>query len=282
MYSLRSDRFISVNLFYPLIDILSVKEAFRVPILMYHSISDNRQFDGHPYYETNTTPQVFADHMRYLYQSGYEPVTLAGLIDDFRNGFPQKRKRIVITFDDGFQNFYTRAFPILSKYEFKASMYLPTRFINNKRRKLSTRNCMSWQEVRELQAYGIEFGSHSVTHGKLCDMSEGDIFYELNESKRRIEKETNQPVYTFAYPYAFPEQSRKFKELIKKSLVSCGYTAGLTTSIGMASEHSDKYLLKRIPVNSFDDILFFRAKLKGAYNWLSLFQKLKKLLLKQN
>ena len=80
------------------------------------------------------------------------------------------RKPVAITFDDGFQDFYTEAFPVLAQYGFSATMYLPTAFVGNPRRSFKSHPCMTWSEVREAYRAGIEFGSHTVSHPKLVEL----------------------------------------------------------------------------------------------------------------
>jgi hypothetical protein len=107
-------------------------------------------------------------------------------------------------------------------------------------------------------------------------MNTTSIEYELRESKNKIESQINKEVTTFSYPYAFPEHDKKFKNIIKKTLEKCGYDTGVTTNIGLVKRGDDVLLLKRIPVNMHDDLSLFRAKLRGAYDWISYPQKIVK------
>ncbi len=181
-----------------------------IPILMYHSISEEPEGGIHPYYRLNTSPEVFGQHMKYLYGNGYSVVGLRDAIHALSQSGDSPeinaKKHIVITFDDGFRDFYTEAFPVLRKYEFTATVYLPTDCIQNNKKSINEKKHLSWNEVKELHAYGISFGSHTVTHPKLHMIGKKEIEFEIRFSKETIEDQLGSHVDSFAYPYAFPEE----------------------------------------------------------------------------
>jgi len=243
-----------------------------VPILMYHSISREQGGQRIPYFETNTFPSVFEEHIRFLAANGYKTVGLESLVADDTE--ITGSKRVVITFDDGYVDFYRNAFPVLGEYGATASVFLPTGFISTPRKTFKDRACLDWNEIRELSQYGIGFGSHTHSHPELTTLSPAQMKEELRVSKEIIENKTGKPVLSFAYPYAFPDGKRDFIELLRGALTDAGYKIGVTTRIGLNSRDCDFLTLKRIPVNSYDDPLLFAAKLDGAYDWLNTFQTL--------
>src|ERR1035437_7024182 len=87
-----------------------------VPILMYHSISDDAETGVHPYYRTSTSPQQFASQMKHLHDNGYRTVSLTEVVSQLQGQNAVADNRVVITFDDGYRNFYNHAFPVLSRY----------------------------------------------------------------------------------------------------------------------------------------------------------------------
>jgi peptidoglycan/xylan/chitin deacetylase (PgdA/CDA1 family) len=131
---------------------------------------------------------------------------------------------------------------------------------------------MSWGQVRELRAAGIEFGSHTVTHPQLKFLDEAAVEDEVRTSKEVIQQELGCKVTSFAYPYAFPETDRAFTHRLASTLEGAGYENGVSTIIGTADRKGDRYFMKRLPVNSCDSPSLFRAKLKGAYDWLHAVQ----------
>ena len=185
---------------------------------------------------------------------------------------------VVITFDDGFRDFYTTAWPILKSFGFTASLFLPTAFISNRRKKIKERECLTWSEVRELSTDGVDFGGHTVSHVQLCHLKRATAEREIRDAKAAIEQELGLPVTHYSYAYAFPEHDRRFVSFFRSVLVDAGYSAAVTTRIGIAVSGEDPFTLKRLPVNSGDDEAFFRAKLQGAYNWLAWPQRLLKIL----
>lgn len=254
----------------------------------------------HPYYRVCTSPKQFSAQMQWLAANGYRGVTLSeGLAtltstrktEHARRSQtldPRPSKLVVLTFDDGYRDFYTAAAPILRKHRFTATMFLPTGFIGDDRRKFcpstghsikdqkskikNGRECLTWAEVAELHTQGIEFGSHTVNHPKLIEMPRSEVELEIRNSKREIECRLRAPCTTFAYPYAFPDANPEFVRAFTALLKNAGVQFGVTTAIGRAS-HTEKekspLTLKRLPVNSSDDLALFNAKVNGAYDWLA-------------
>jgi hypothetical protein len=174
----------------------------------------------------------------------------------------------VLTFDDGYRDFYTHAFPVLRQCGFAATVFLPTDFIGNGRPGLCCKEHLIWEEVRELAGQGITFGSHTHTHPQLKGLSRSAIVQELRRSRNIIEDKLGSAVTEFSYPYRFPEENVEFKKFFVGELTKAGYICGVTTSIGRYRAGDDAIFIKRLPVNSDDDKAFLEAKLKGNYDWL--------------
>src|SRR5512140_2840887 len=124
-FSFRSDRLATLYLAHPLKRILQGAGGKAVPILMYHSISEISEKTCHPYYETSTSPRVFEEHMKCLFENGYSAIALNDLPTVMRNGKGASRP-VVITFDDGYKDFLVNALPVLEKYGFSAIVFLAT------------------------------------------------------------------------------------------------------------------------------------------------------------
>jgi peptidoglycan/xylan/chitin deacetylase (PgdA/CDA1 family) len=175
---------------------------------------------------------------------------------------------VAITFDDGFRDFYTAAWPVLWHCGFTATMYLPTASISQNGGTFRGKQCLTWGEVRELRRHGIRFGSHTVTHPKLNRIPLEQIESELTLSKQTLEDELGEKIVSFAYPYAFPQEDRSFVGRLAKLLHNRGYRTCVTTVVGRSQIKDSALFLKRLPVNSGDDREFFQAKLEGAYDWV--------------
>jgi peptidoglycan/xylan/chitin deacetylase (PgdA/CDA1 family) len=241
--------------------------------------------------------------MRFLAENGYRTLSLGDAIKLLGGETPRGRndgsgrkkngRPVVITFDDGFRDFYSNAFPILQEFGFTATMFLPTAFIGDERRlyapkirsrsvrpKSIGRECLTWKEVQELHQLGIEMGSHTVNHPRMVELTWREIELEIQNSKFEIEMRIGVPVTTFAYPYAFPQADRSFVARFRDLLEGAGYNCNVTTEIGRSKTGDDLYRLKRLPVNSCDDLQLFRAKLEGDYDWLAIPQSLSKTIMR--
>jgi peptidoglycan/xylan/chitin deacetylase (PgdA/CDA1 family) len=238
-----------------------------VPILAYHSISDNLFGYSHPYYQINTTLDVFSEQMRWLRCAGYQTTNL----DDFPAASPANNhaaKEIIITFDDGYRDFLMEAWPLLQQCGFTATVFLVTDRIQDSSRRIEGADYLTWQDVRELYAQGVTFGSHTVSHPDLRSLGPDQIDYELGYSKEIIEEKLGAPVLSFAYPFPFPEEDQHFIRYLVDVLENHGYQNAVSTVIGRAPRATSEFFLPRLPMNSWDDAAFLRAKLQGGYDWL--------------
>jgi peptidoglycan/xylan/chitin deacetylase (PgdA/CDA1 family) len=135
--------------------------------------------------------------------------------------------------------------------------------------------------VRELHSQGISIGSHTITHPELKLLEQDEVENELSGSKKSLEDALGAPVKSFAYPFAFPEADRGFVSRLANLLNECGYENGVTTILGTAQPGANRFFLPRLPVNTWDDLAFFQAKLEGGYDWLHLPQSIHKKIRRQ-
>ena len=273
---MRLDRTLTLRLFHPAQCWTAAARRRALPILMYHSISDDLEPAASAYYKTATGPEIFRQHMRHLVEQGYRPIDLSSAAEWLRHGGSLDEKTVVITFDDGFRNFYTEAFPVLQTHGFTATVFLPTAFIRDDRCSFKGTECLTWNEVRELRKGGMSFGSHTMNHFRLVDLPWNEIRREVHDSRTEMEQQLRERITTFAYPFAFPQNQKQFTKSFCNLLAETGYTCCATTELGRVQLGDDPYRLKRLPINSLDDIALFRAKLEGGYDWMALPQALVK------
>jgi peptidoglycan/xylan/chitin deacetylase (PgdA/CDA1 family) len=273
----RLDRVISLYLCSPIARFLGRDRDNCVPILAYHSISENLFGYSHPYYQINTSPNIFNHQMHWLRNAGYQTIDLSDLPVAFRAGEDLSMK-VVITFDDGYRDFLTEAWPMMQQCGFSATVFLATDRIQDIPRHIEGADYLTWRDVRELRDGGISFGSHTVSHPDLRSLGPEEIDFELGYSKEVIEQELGAPVRSFAYPFPFPEEDNRFTRYLADALENHGYQIGVSTVIGRAHGGRDRFFLPRLPVNSWDDAEFLQAKLQGGYDWLHWPQRFHKFL----
>ncbi len=232
-----------------------IHDQYVVPIMMYHSVSLE---DESPM--STVSPKRFSKQMNFLKRNGYQVITLEDLIEGTKTRKKFQHKTVVITFDDGYQDNYRNAFPILKEYHFPAAIFLISDSTG------VSPNLLTWDQIKEMSQNGITFGSHTRQHVYLPEQSEAQLKDEIEGSKRVIEEHLGKPVYYFAYP------SGGFSDHIKSLVAMAGYKAALTTNRGYDRYNIDLYELNRIRINNWDSSFVLWNKLSGYYN---LFRKLR-------
>lgn len=208
----------------------SEEKPFNVPILMYHSINDQ------PIGVADLSVRVkdFEAQMKYLADNGY---TVIGF-DQLKNG-GQYEKPIILTFDDGYEDNYTNAYPVLKKYHLKATFFIISDAINSP-------GYLTEEEIHEMSGL-VSFQSHTVDHPHLSELGEADTEKEFSASKEAIEKITNKKVDVVAYPYG------DYNKLTTETAAKY-YDYAVTTEFGYYFSGSEKYSIKRLDVSRFEDM----------------------------
>lgn len=224
---------------------MRVQRDVRVPILTYHSIDESGSV-------ISTKAETFRWQMKLLKEAGYQVVTLADLIGRLRSGEELPDKIVALTFDDGFQNFYTTAFPVLDEYGFKATVFLVTDFCGGHNDwggnppELPRSALLSWQEIKELSSNGIEFGSHTRTHPDLTKITAEEAQEEIAGASAAIADATGKKPETFAYPFGkFDAEARL--------IVEENFAAACSTNLGKVRSGSDLFSLERIDTYYLSD-----------------------------
>lgn len=223
---------------YPLAQ--EVEEGKEVPILMYHAVSDNCW----GIQQLFVSPKKLEEQLQYLQENGYTTVTF----EDF-DRLEQIEKPVMLTFDDGYSDNYTELFPILQKYNAKATIFL----IYNKLDELPY--YLTKEQVKEMNASGlVSFQSHTMTHRDLDTLDEEQLQYELAQSKLELTRLLQKEVFVIAYPTGkWSESSLKItKEQYQFGLLSRG---GTYESGDDRAKVSRYYVRRSTTLNEFMDMI---------------------------
>ena len=232
-------------------------EQFRA-ILMYHSLDDSGSV-------VSLEPQIFRNQMRSLFERGIPAVTPQRLLDG--EGMEPGHPAVSLTFDDGFANFYTDAFPALSEFNLKATVFLVPGCCGGvsdwggQPASFREREILCWSKVEELHRAGIQFGAHTMTHAPLSAVEPRRARAEILESKKRIEDRIGAAVSAFSYPYG--SQSEAARKVVAEN-----FEIGCTTRMGYLTPESRPESLERIDIYYLRDLLWFRRLFRrstGAY-----------------
>jgi peptidoglycan/xylan/chitin deacetylase (PgdA/CDA1 family) len=208
------------------------RSVVKVPILMYHYIRVNPNPRDSMGFALSVTPDDFRRQMDLLSERRYNPIVFEELRAYWSGQQPLPPRPVILTFDDGYADFYTTAYPILRQHSFKAVAYVVPGFLNGP-------NYMSTAQVQELDAHGIEIGSHTVSHTDLTKVNPSQLTYQLTESKRVLEQIVGHPVLDFCYP------SGMINPAVAAAVQAAGYQSATTTQPGVAHSVPDRFAWTR-------------------------------------
>jgi peptidoglycan/xylan/chitin deacetylase (PgdA/CDA1 family) len=219
-----------------------------IPILMYHHIGD-LPIDATELQTTWTvTPKNFDAQMQWLARSGFRSITMAQLVAHLKNRQPLPAKPIIISFDDGWEEQFSTAFPIMTRYGLSATFFVYTQPLDHTQ-------YMTWAQVQALATGGMDIQSHSITHPHLRTMAPDAAFKEIADSKATLEKRLGKPVVAFCYP--FGEYNNAIVEMVKRA----GYESAVTLASGYRQRADELYTLHRIRVSYHDTLDDFVKRL---------------------
>ncbi len=229
----------------------------RLPILAYHRVAETGSEALAPY---RVTPDAFEEQLRYLRDHGFRSIDLVDWSQHVVFGGALPRDSVLITFDDGYRDFKENAWPLLQRYGFSALVFLVADRIGGSNSWDEDHGekvpLLDWRELRELQAGGVKFGSHTATHPWLPSLSWPKAVGELKRSKQVLEQGLGAPVNAVAYPWG------AFNKSIQFFAGACGYEFGLSTAPGVCAASHSLLALPRLDIAGSDDIETFAAKLR--------------------
>lgn len=233
-----------------------------IPVLMYHSLDPVKNYSS-PAHSTTITVDSFEEQMGMLAHLGFHTISIDELLE---NTGIEKTKSIVITFDDGYFSTLKYAAPILRKYGFTATLFLPILPIGLSSFKnfdgfssIQNDRPLSWEEVKSLQDQGWSVQSHTLSHSRLSFLAPEQIKDEVKKSKSALTEKLGKEIKYFAYPFG------DYNRAALSEIANAGYKGAFTVHPGKAHSKNNKLRIPRIEINSLDTLPTFLRKVETGY-----------------
>lgn len=219
--------------------------SLRIPILMYHYIGNNPNPADLQRDVLSITPDKFNEQMKYLNDNGYKTISLDTMYSYLINKTQVNPKTIILTFDDGYIDFFYNAFPILSQYNLSATVFIITG-------KVGTPAYLTWDQIKQIQNSNlITFQAHTVNHAYLTSLSIDSMDFELRESKKVLQEKLGIPVNFMAYPIGATDS------LVIERARQAGYVGAVGTWLGDNQSMSVIYNIPRKRIRGNIDLATF-------------------------
>ena len=213
-----------------------------VPVFMYHSVRADpppgtRRLSVHP--------RAFAEQLEVLREHGCTTVTFAALGEALRTGRALPERSVVLTFDDGYADAHEEVLPLLADAGFTATVFVTTGWLADAGEDAAGRpldRMLSWGQVRELAAGGIEIGAHSHSHAQLDQVPGPSLREELRRSKDLIETRTGHEVTTLAYPFGYSSLR------VRAAVADSGYRTAAAVANALPRPGADLMAVPRLTV----------------------------------
>jgi len=207
-----------------------------MPVLIYHHVAPEQPAGYEPMRALFETPDNFERQLKYLKDNGYQTVSFDDLADFLQFGLPLPGRPVILSFDDGWQNQFDYAFPLLKKYGFTATFFVVTGYLEHQ-------NFMTIPQLQTLMGAGMTIGSHTCSHVALSSIDNpSKLREELTGSKAWLEERLRVPINTFAYPYG------SYSAAVASAVEASGYRTARTFDIGA---HHTRNRLATLPGTLF-------------------------------
>ena len=231
-----------------------------VQTLVYHRVSSQEEWYPSPYIVTEST---FRRQLGFLHERGFYTPGLPAILQGTVSNMEPGKTPFLLTLDDGYLDNYTRAYPVLQEFGFTATIFLVADFSRRynwwdvihgaPRVELLRRG-----HIEEMARGGIEFGSHTVNHPRLPELSDTDLENELVRSRLLIEDIVQKPVLSLAFPYSASNVR------VKAAVKNAGYACAFAVNTGPLSIRADLFEIRRLNVENATGAVGLRAKMSGA------------------
>ncbi|WKK22698.1 polysaccharide deacetylase family protein [Streptomyces olivoreticuli] len=229
--------------------------ADRVPILMYHAVADS---PARATYGLSVSPDSFAGQMRLLAERGFTPLTAEQLAVAWRTSAALPPKPVLITFDDGYEGVHRHALPALAEHGFSATLFASTGWLRGAHETGGALDLMlTWDQVRELAAAGVEIGGHSHTHPQLDQLADERLWFEVQRCREILAGELGRAPVSFAYPYGYSDRR------VRRTVRAAGFSVSLAVGNTLAARPQGPYALERVTVRRSTGLGEFERLVEG-------------------
>lgn len=218
-----------------------------VSILTYHWIRTNPVPSDQLGFRLSVTPQHFAEQMAFLHYAGAHPITLGEAMSALQTGKPLPPRPVILTFDDGYGDFASRATPVLQQYGFVATDFVVSGFIGRPA-------YMTIDQIHQVEAAGMVIGCHTVNHVDLAHAAPSLAQMQITVSHQQLEHLLGHPVLDFAYPYG------AWNAQVEKMVLADGFRDAVTTAAGLWLQVANRGAWPRLAVEGGDALDAFAAK----------------------
>jgi glycosyltransferase involved in cell wall biosynthesis/peptidoglycan/xylan/chitin deacetylase (PgdA/CDA1 family)/ubiquinone/menaquinone biosynthesis C-methylase UbiE len=240
-------------------DLAVIEQHRQVPVLMYHRIADEGPPELAPY---RVSPEMFRAQMRWLRRNGYHTIVSEELAWFLANSHPFVGRPVMITFDDGYQDFADIAWPLLRRHDFRAEVFVITDLVGGQAdwdcRFGEPASLMDPETIAVLAAQGACFGSHLASHRGADGLSTRELAEELLRSRHCLAHWTGQQPCALAAPFGLTDQRLEWLA------AECGYRIGFSTEYAAAALTDDPMRLPRLEVQGDWDLGEFVRALEGC------------------
>jgi len=232
--------------------VLYVRTQYVVPVLMYHRIDHAAQKS-----KLSVAPKSFQKQLFWLKRWKTEVIPLQELVDALKTGEALHPKTRVVTFDDGYENFFTEAYPALKKYNVPATVFVVLAWVGKE-------GFMTWDQLQVLAKDPlVTLGSHTLSHAWLPSLDDEALRQELEGSRRLLQEGLGQPIRLLCYP------AGAFDARVRSAAVAAGYEGAVATNPGPHYPDDDPYAVKRVRISrTSDNPLVFGVESSGFYTFL--------------
>lgn len=224
--------FVFVSLLLPV-----VVSAGQINAFIYHRFDDAR------YPSTNVPVDIFTKQLEFLREHNIPAVSTQDISERIARGEPLPEHGVMITVDDSYLSFYEAGMPVIRKFGVPVSLFVNTDSVG-------TPGYMTWEQIREVAAQGVEIGNHTASHAYLVEKVSGEtdaqwrqrIYNDIDRAQQAFERELGLVPNIFAYPYG--EYSAEIIEVLKE----LGFIAAYAQQSGVIHPQHDPFTLPRFPM----------------------------------